>query len=104
CNCLIGKLALMREEELRRRKRQHLAGTNKLRLHAASEPPGTDARKSNTVAMIGVHIGLDLEDEGAHLRLTGPDPAQIRLLIARTGRKGGQPFDQVAYADIAQSR
>src|SRR5260370_40433019 len=52
--------------------------------------------------MVRVHIGLDLEHEGAHPRLRGFDLAQITVLRARRRRETAETFEQIADAEIAQ--
>src|SRR5207302_7170586 len=81
-----------------------LAGAHLLYLHAAREPARADARERDTVAMVGIHVGLDLEHEGAHLRLGRLDAALVRVLRARLRRKGAEPVEQVADAEILQRR
>ena len=52
--------------------------------------------------MVRIHIGLDLEHEGAHARLGRLDLAQIAVLRARRRRKLAEAFQQIADAEIAQ--
>ena len=40
-------------------------------LHAPLETPGTDAQEGDAVAVLGVHVGLDLEDEAGELGFVG---------------------------------
>ena len=54
--------------------------------------------------MVRIHIGLDLENEGAHARLRGLDLAQIAVLRARRRREFAETFEQIADAEIAQRR
>src|SRR5262249_22581057 len=67
-------------------------------------PAGTDARERDAVAVVGIHVGLDLEDEGAHLRLGRLDAALVRVLCARRRRELAEAGEQVADAEILQRR
>ena len=49
----------------------------------AFEHPGTDLQEGDTVPVVGVHIGVNLEDEAGHLRLIGHDVPLFGM--ARTG-------------------
>ena len=40
-------------------------------LHTATKMPRAYARKSNAIAVLGVHVGLDLKDKGADLLFLG---------------------------------
>ena len=75
---LVGGDAAAGEEELRRRQAHRLAGAHQLGLHAALQLARADAHEGDAVAVVGVHVGLDLEDEGAHLRLGRLDHAACR--------------------------
>ena len=52
--------------------------------------------------MVRIHVGLDLEHEGAHARLGGLDLAHIAFLRARRRREPAEAFQQIADAEIAQ--
>ena len=82
----IGQLALRGEEELRRRQAQLLAGARQPRLHAALQLAGADAGKGDAVAVVRVHVGLDLEDEGRHLVVGRMHGADVGDLVARRRR------------------
>src|SRR6185437_5581792 len=66
---LVRDRAVLGEEELRACQRHALAGAHELRLHAAAELAGTQPREGDAVAVVRIHVGLDLEHEGAHARL-----------------------------------
>ena len=101
---LLGELAVLREEELRRVQRDRLAGAHQLGLHAALELARADAHEGDAVAVVLVHVRLDLEDEPGHLALVGVDGARRGLQPLRRGGEIGQGVDQVADAEVAQSR
>jgi hypothetical protein len=90
------------KKELRRRQAELLAGARQPRLHAALQLARTDACESDAVAVVRIHVRLDLEDEGRHLVLVGVDDARIRLLVARRGREIAKRVDEIADAEIPQ--
>src|SRR4029079_14553942 len=94
--------AVLGEEELWRRQAHVLAGPHQLRLHAAAELARTQSRERDAVAVVRIHVGLDLEYERAHARLGRLALAQVRLLRARRRREFAEAFQQVADAEIAQ--
>ena len=79
-----------------------LAGAHQLGLHAAAELARAQPRERDAVAVVRIHIGLDLEHEGAHARLGGLDLAQVAILRARRRRELAETFQQIADAEIAQ--
>src|SRR5579883_204572 len=98
----LGELAVLREEKLRRVERDILACADELCLHAAHQFARADAQKSNPVAMIWIHVRLDLENKTGHfrfMRVNGPRPC---LECLRRRRESLQRVDQVAHAEIAQ--
>ena len=86
--CLFGQRAVLREEKLRRRKRQRFRSARQPCLHPTPESAGAQARKCNAVAMIGVHVGLDFEHECRHRVLVCVDRSDIGDLRTRRGCKG----------------
>jgi hypothetical protein len=52
-------------------------------LHVAGEDAGADAQEGDLVAVAGVHVGLDLEDEAGEGGMVGGDEGR------RTRRGGG---------------
>ncbi len=101
---LVGGDARAGEEELRRRQAHLLAGAHQLGLHAALQRARAHTHEGDAVAVVGVHVGLDLEDEGGHVRLGRLDLAGVGLLGARRRAEGAERLDQVADAEIAQGR
>ena len=99
---LVGDGALLGEEELRRVERDGLAGAPQPRLHAARKPARADAQEGDAVAMVGIHVRLDLEDEAAHGGLVRRDRALLGRARLRRRRIGRQALDQVAHAEIAE--
>src|SRR5262249_23920052 len=65
--CLLGERALLRKEELRHVQANGLTGAYLADLHPTGKPAGAQPRKSNAIAVIGIHVGLDLEHERGHL-------------------------------------
>jgi hypothetical protein len=77
-----------------------LAGAHELRLHAALQLARADAHEGDAVAVVGVHVRLDLEDEAGHL-----GSVACTLRVSATWSRGGgaigaSAFDQVAHAEI----
>ena len=79
---LVGDGAVLGEEELRRVEADRLAGAHELRLHAARQPARADAHEGDAVAVVRVHVRLDLEDEAGHRRLVRRRPAAPRPCAA----------------------
>ena len=101
---LVGDRAVLREEELRRVERDRLAGADLLDLHAAGELARAQPRERDAVAVVRVHVGLDLEHEGRHVRLVGLDGALVGLLRARRRRHAADGVEQIADAEVLQRR
>ncbi len=74
---VLGELAVAGEEEHRVRHRHRLAGADVVQLHAALEVARAEPEEGDPVAVLGVHVGLDLEDEAGDLRLPGADRARL---------------------------
>ncbi len=60
--------------------------------------------KGDAVAVVGVHVRLDLEDEGGHLVFACMHLAGIGDLVARRRCEFAERVDQVANAEVAQRR
>ena len=101
---LVRDRPVLREEELRGGERDGLARAHELRLHAALEAAGADAHEGDAVAVVRVHVRLDLEDEARHAALVGRDEALVGLLAARRRRDGGERIDEVAHAEVLERR
>ena len=69
-----------------------LAGTHVAQLHAALEVAGCQAHEGDAVAVVGVHVGLDLEHEAADVFLVRGDRARLGRLHAR---RRGESFQGV---------
>jgi hypothetical protein len=82
---LLHRRALPRQELLRRREAHHLPRAHVLHLHPRLELPGAHAHEGHAIAMLRVHVRLDLEHEPGE-RLVGgchrPDGG-----LARRGRR-----------------
>jgi hypothetical protein len=99
---VVGESAVLREEELRRAQGHRLAAAVVEHLHAAREPAGAEPRKRNTVAMVRIHIGLDLENDRRHAVFVGGDDPLVGLLLARRRRHGADGIEQIADAEIVE--
>ena len=99
---LLGQGAILGEEELRRRERDRLPRAHELRPHAALKLSRADAEECDAVAMIWIHVGLDLEDEAGHLALVRIDDAAGGGLRPRARREFGQRVDELLDAEILE--
>jgi len=82
---LIDRLTLLGKEPLGIGQADHLSGPDAVDLHAALEAARAHPEKSHPVAMPGVHVGLNLEDEPRELGLGRLDRAAVA--VARSGRR-----------------
>ena len=101
---LVGHRAILREEKLRRRQCHRLAGAHQLGLHAAAQLARTQPRKGDAVAVIGIHVGLDLEHEGGHAILVRHDLARAGGLRPRRRRETRERIEQILDAEILDRR
>jgi len=92
------------EEEHRVGDRQFLVRAHIAQLHAAAELAGAEAHKGNAVAMVGVHVGLDLEYEACDLALVGKDRLRLGRLRPGLGRPITQRPQQFGDADGLEGR
>ena len=73
-----------------------------LQLHAAAELARAQAQEGDAVAMIRIHVGLDLEHEAGDLVLGRVDGARLGRLRARRRRPDAIRVEQFAHAEIAE--
>ena len=97
---LVDDLAIAGEEQDGRVDRQDLAGAHLRELHAAAELAAAQPQEGDAVAVVGVHVGLDLEDEARDLGFGGLDRPRLGRLRARRRRPGGQRVQKLAHAEI----
>ena len=115
---LLGQLAVRGEEQDGAVHAQLFTGVLDLQLHAALEGARGHAEHGDAVAVVGVHIGLDLEDEAGDLCIAGLDgdvDGGRRVagfgrgfLAGRQGLGGRSPVgdgaQQLVDAEMAQGR
>ena len=70
----------------------------------ALEGARTDLQEGDAVAVVGVHVGVDLEDEAAHLRLVGLYGAALGGGGARRRGDADEALQQLADAEIVDGR
>src|SRR5436305_2022229 len=99
---LLGELAVLRHEQQRVVDGHRLAGADVAHLHAALETAGAEADEGDPVAVLGVHVRLDLEDEAAGLLLLRIDQAGHRRLRAGRRRQLRHPLEQLADAEVVE--
>ena len=68
------------------------------------ERAGTDLQERDAVAVVGVHVGVDLEDEARHLLLGRLHAPRLGLRGARRGGDVDETFEQLAHAEIVDRR
>ena len=100
----VGQLAVLREEQDRRMDRDRLAEAARRQLHAAFERARNLPHEGDPVAVIGVHIGLDLEDEAGDFIALRPDRILACGLWTRRRREFRDRLDQFGDAEILQRR
>ena len=84
---------------------QLLAGAHDLQPHAALEVARGDAHEGDAVAVRRVHVGLDLEDHAAELRLVGLHRAlRSPRAVARRRRQVDQRVEHLAHAEVVDRR
>ena len=98
---LLGDLPLTGEEKLRRVQGNRLAGANLLQLHAADQPARAYPCKGDTIPMVGIHIGLDLEYQRRQSRLGRLHHPPVGRLVAGPRPVFGQSVQQIGNADLA---
>ena len=101
---LVDDLALAGEEQDRRIDRQHLRRAHLRQLHATAELAAAQAQEGDAVAMVGVHVGLDLEHEARNLGLGRLDRTRLRGLRPWRRRPGGDRVEQFLHAEIVVGR
>ena len=84
--------------------RDRLAEARGHQLHAAFEGARDLPHEGDPVAVVGVHVGLDLEDEAGHLVAVGADLALFAGLRTRLGRIFGDRLDDLLDPEILQRR
>ena len=97
---LLGKRAILRKEKLRRVQADGLAGSHLLDLHAAGKLAGAEPDEGDTVAVVRIHIRLDLENECGRAGFGGRDDALVGGLRPRRRRDGAKRIEEVAHAEI----
>jgi hypothetical protein len=80
-----------------------LPGAHDLEPHAALEVARGDAHEGDAVAVCRVHVGLDLEDDAAELRLVGLTSRCIAC-AGRRGRQVDQRVQHLAHAEVVDRR
>ena len=84
--------------------RDRLAEAARRQLHAAFERARNLPHEGDPVAVIGVHIGLDLEDEAGDFIALRPDRILACGLWTRRRREFRDRLDQFGDAEILQRR
>ena len=80
---LLDRRALAGEELLRRGEADGLSGARLLHLHPRFELPRADTDKCDAIAMLRVHVRLDLEHEAGERLVGRLDDPEVRLARKR---------------------
>ena len=75
-------------------------------VHAALELAGADAQKRDAIAVVLVHVGLDLEDEARERmfdRVNGLAGERIRVRAGR-GREAQEVLQERLHAEVRERR
>src|SRR3546814_13554935 len=92
---LVRELAVLREKEDRGMHRDRLAAAARRQLHAPPELARTKPHEGDPVALLRVHIDLDLEDEAGDLGVLRLYRRGLGRRAAGGRRAGGSRVDQL---------
>src|SRR3546814_8755131 len=84
--------------------RQRLAQPRRVQLHTSPEGSRDHAHEGDPVAMLRVHVGLDLEDEAGDLVARGIDHLLARWLWPWGRGPVGDSRDQFLHPEILERR
>ena len=97
---LLDERSLLREELERFRELQRPARARVQNFHAARELPRHDPHERDAVAVRGIHVRLDLEDEARELRLERVHEARRRLAGQRRGSELEKALQEGLDAEV----
>ncbi len=80
--------------------RQQLAGGDLLDFHAAFETARAHPQEGDTVAVLGIHVGLDLEHESGELGFVRCHRARRGLARQRCRREVDHGIEQGLHAEV----
>lgn len=101
---LFSRVAVLRHEGDGVVDGDRLAGRHLQQLHAALEAAGAHPHKGDAVAVLRIHVGLDLEDEAGELVFERRDFARLRDARQRLRRQPHQRVQQRLYAEVVDGR
>jgi hypothetical protein len=99
-----GDLAVAGHEGQRVGQLHFLAGAHVEGLHAGAEAAGADAHERDAVAVLRVHVGLDLEHEAGQLVLFRGDLAAGGGARLRRGGMLDEEVQQRLHAEVVHAR
>ena len=70
----------------------------------AFEDAGADLQEGDAVAVVGIHVGVDLEDEARHFGFGGLYRAGFGLRGAGRGGDADEAFEQLSDAEVVDRR
>lgn len=94
------QFAFLCQKHDRGRNFQAFAGADLIQGHAAFEVAGTDTHESNSVTVLGIHVGLNFEDESGYLVFARADGAFGSGLFTRGRRKVMQAFQNFLDTEV----
>ena len=97
-------LAIARHEGERVGELVFLAAAHVEGLHAGLETARADAHEGDAVAVLRIHVGLDLEHEAGELVLVRVDLARGGGARARRGRMLDEEIQQQLHAEVVDRR
>lgn len=94
------QFAFLCQKHDRGRNFQAFAGADLVQRHTAFEVAGTDTHESNSVTVLGIHVGLNFEDESGYLVFARADGAFGSRLFTRGRRKVMQAFQNFLDTEV----
>jgi hypothetical protein len=102
--CFVQQFAPLRQEGNHVVGSDLLACTLNLHAHAAFEAPGANAHEHHAVAMRGIHVGLDLENDTGKILAMRIDLALHRHPRLRRRRDVHKRIQHFAHAEVVDCR
>ena len=96
----VDGLAFVGEEFVGAGEADFFPGARVVGDHVAFESAGDDAEEGDAVAMAGVHVGLDFEDEAGEGRVVGGDRLAVDVAGSRRGGVLEEPVEQQLDAEV----
>ncbi len=102
--CRVDHRLLLGHESRGRRELHLLAAAHVQVVAIALERARADLHEGDAVAVVGVHVGVDLEDEARHLRLPGLHGTRLGGRRTRRGSDAHEALQELAHAEVIDRR